>query len=117
FLTPVFMKFLAGSYLEIHVLDMMWDIIKMVILPIGLALVVNEFLGNRARVLDKIMPLVSMFGIAFIIIIVTALGRDSLLTVGPVLLLFVLAHNVSGYISGYWLARLFGMQERDCRTI
>lgn len=117
FLTPLIMKFLAGSYLEINVLDMMWDIMKMVILPIGLALLFNELLGKKAKFLEKVMPLVSMFGIAFIIIIVTALGRDSLLSVGPVLLLFVLAHNISGYISGYWLAWLFKMNERDCRTI
>lgn len=117
FLTPIFMKVLAGSYLEINVLDMMWDIMKMVILPIGLALMFNEFLGKSAKALEKIMPLVSMFGIAFIIIIVTAMGRDSLLAVGPVLLLFVFAHNVLGYSSGYWLARIFKMDERDCRTI
>jgi BASS family bile acid:Na+ symporter len=117
FLTPVFMKVLAGSFLEINVLDMMWDIMKMVILPIGLALLFNEFLGKRTKFLDKVMPLVSMFGIAFIIIIVTAVGRDSLLSVGPVLLLFVFAHNIFGYLSGYWFARLFRMKEGDCRTI
>lgn len=117
FLTPIFMKVLAGSYLEINVLDMMWDIMKMVILPIGLALLFNEFLSKSAKALEKIMPLVSMFGIAFIIIIVTAMGRDSLLTVGPILLLFVFAHNMFGYSSGYWLARMLKMDERDCRTI
>lgn len=117
FLTPIFMKVLAGSFLEINVLDMMWDIMKMVILPIGLALLFNEFLSKSAKSLEKIMPLVSMFGIAFIIIIVTAMGRDSLLTVGPVLLLYVFAHNVLGYSSGYWLARILKMEERDCRTI
>jgi BASS family bile acid:Na+ symporter len=37
--------------------------------------------------LDDAMPLVSMAGIAFIIVIITAAGRDSLLTIGPALLL------------------------------
>lgn len=117
FVTPLLMKILAGSFIEIDVLDMMWDIIKMVILPIGLALVVNEFFSKRAKWLEKVMPFVSMFGIAFIIIIVTALGRDSLLTVGPLLILLMLIHNLSGYMLGYWSARLFKMSERDCRTI
>lgn len=117
FLTPIFMKVLADSYLEINVLDMMLDIMKMVIFPIGLALLFNELLGKSAKVLEKIMPMVSMFGIAFIIIIVTAMGRDSLLAVGPLLLLFVFAHNMLGYTSGYWLARILKMDERDCRTI
>lgn len=117
FVTPVLMKILAGSFIEIDVLDMMWDIIKMVILPIGIALLFNQFLSSRVKWLESVMPLVSMFGIAFIIIIVTALGRDSLLEVGPVLILIVLIHNLSGYTLGYWTGRLFKMNERDCRTI
>ncbi|MBC7757288.1 MAG: bile acid:sodium symporter family protein [Phormidesmis sp. FL-bin-119] len=117
FVTPVLMKFLAGSFIEIDVLDMMWDIIKMVILPIGIALLFNHFLSKRVKWLESVMPLVSMFGIAFIIIIVTALGRDSLLKVGPLLILIVLIHNLSGYTLGYWIGRLFKMTEGDCRTI
>ena len=117
FVTPVLMKFLAGSFIEIDVLDMMWDIIKMVILPIGIALLFNHFLSKRVKWLESVMPLVSMFGIAFIIIIVTALGRDSLLEVGPLLILIVLIHNLSGYTLGYWTGRLFKMTEGDCRTI
>lgn len=117
FVTPLLMKTLAGSFIEIDVLDMMWDIIKMVIIPIGLALIVNEYFGEKAKWLEKVMPVVSMFGIAFIIIIVTALGRDSLLTVGPLLILLMLIHNIVGYMLGYWSARLFKMNERDCRTV
>ncbi|MBM3401624.1 MAG: bile acid:sodium symporter family protein [Bacteroidetes bacterium] len=117
FLTPLLMKLLGGSFIEINVLDMMWDIMKMVILPITLAIVLNELLKDKIKWLNSIMPMVSMFGIAFIIIIVTAVGRESLLTVGPILILMVLIHNLSGYTLGYWSARLFGMDERDCRTI
>ncbi len=117
FVTPLLMKFLAGSFIEIDVFDMMLDIMKMVILPIGVALLFNEFLGKKIKWLEPVMPLVSMFGIAFIIIIVTALGRDSLLQVGPLLILLMLIHNLSGYILGYWSGRLFKMTERDCRTI
>jgi BASS family bile acid:Na+ symporter len=58
-----------------------------------------------------------MFGIAFIIVIITAAGRNSLLTIGPLLILLVLIHNMSGYLLGYWSGRLFKMSERDCRTI
>ncbi|WP_315821549.1 hypothetical protein [Paraflavitalea speifideaquila] len=58
-----------------------------------------------------------MAGIAFIIVIITAAGRDSLLNIGPALVLLVLIHNLSGYLLGYWSGRLFKMSERDCRTI
>jgi BASS family bile acid:Na+ symporter len=58
-----------------------------------------------------------MIGIAVIIVIITAAGRDSLLTIGPLLILLSLIHNLSGYTLGYWAGKLFGMDERDSRTI
>src|SRR5690606_16418395 len=58
-----------------------------------------------------------MVGIAVIIVIITAAGRDSLLEIGGLLILLVLIHNLSGYSLGYWVARLAKMDERDCRTV
>lgn len=117
FLTPLLMKLLGGSFIEIDVLAMMWDIMKMVIIPITLAIGINELMKERMKWINSVMPVVSMFGIAFIIIIVTAVGRESLLTVGPLLILLVLIHNLLGYTLGYWSARMFGMDEKDSRTI
>ena len=116
-LTPLLMKFFAGAFIEIHALDMMFDIFKMVIIPIGAGLVFNHFFSGKMNWFANAMPLVSMFGIAFIIVIITAAGRNSLLTIGPALILVVLIHNVTGYTLGYWSGRLFKMNERDCRTI
>ena len=116
-MTPLLMKLLAGAFIQINMLDMMWNIIKIVIIPITAGLLFNKFLSGKAAWLDKAMPLISMFGIAFIIVIITAAGRESLLTIGPALILLVLIHNLSGYMLGYWSGRLFKMSERDCRTI
>ena len=117
FVTPLLMKLLAGAFVEIHTFDMMLDIFKIVIIPIGAGLIFNHFLSGKAKWLDNAMPLVSMFGIAFIIVIITAAGRENLLTIGPALIVLVLIHNLSGYTLGYWAGRLFKMSERDCRTI
>lgn len=116
-MTPMLMKLYAGAFVEIDMLHMMWDIVKMVILPIGAGLIFNKLFAGKAKWLDDAMPLVSMSGIAFIIVIITAAGRDSLLTIGPTLILLVLIHNLLGYTLGYWSGRLFKMNERDCRTI
>ena len=117
FITPLLMKLFAGALVEINVLKMMWDIIKMVIIPIGAGLLFNRLLSGKAKWFDAAMPIVSMFGIAFIIVIITAAGRNSLLTIGPALIGLVLIHNLFGYFLGYWSGRLFKMNERDCRTI
>jgi bile acid:Na+ symporter, BASS family len=117
FVTPVLMKLLAGALVEIDVLKMMWDIIKMIIIPIGAGLIFNKLLKGKSAWVDKAMPLVSMFGIAFIITIITAAGRESLLKIGPALIGVVLVHNLFGYFLGYWSGRLFKMPEADCRTV
>ena len=102
---------------DINIMNMMWDISKMILLPIGAGLVFNKLLAGRSEWLNKVMPVVSMVGIALIIVVITAAGRDSLLNIGPLLVLLVLIHNLSGYFLGYWSGRLFKMDERDCRTI
>lgn len=117
FLTPLLMQWLAGNYIEISVQKMMWDIAKMVIIPIAGGLVFNHFLSGRASWLDKLMPKLSMAAIAFIIVIITAHGRESLLNVGMLLVLAGLTHNLAGYTLGYWFCRLIRMKEQDCRTI
>ncbi len=117
FVTPLLMKLLAGALVEIDVTKMMWDIFKMIIIPIGAGLIFNKLLSGKSKWVDNAMPYVSMFSIAFIIVIITAAGRDSLLKIGPLLILCALLHNMFGYFLGYWSARLFRMEERDCRTV
>jgi len=116
-MTPLLMKLLAGSMVHVDVFAMMWDIVETVIFPIAGGLLFNKFLAGKAKWLDAAMPVVSMFGIAIIIVVITAAGRDNLLTIGPLLVLLVLVHNLCGYFLGYWSGRLFKMKERDCRTI
>jgi len=116
-MTPFLMEVFAGQFIPIDFLAMMWSIIKIVILPIVAGLVFNHFFHGKAEWLDKAMPFVSMAGIAVIITIITASGRDSLLTIGFVLILAAILHNAAGYFLGYWACRFFKMPEQDCRTI
>ncbi len=117
FFTPLFMQFLAGQYVAIDFWSMVWDITRIVIIPVSAGLVFNHFLHNKFKFLDNIMPVISMAGIVLIIVVITAAGRDNLLVVGPLLLLAVLMHNMSGYFLGYWSGKLFRLNETDCRTI
>ena len=117
FVTPVLMKLLAGTFIEIDVLKMMWDIFKMIVIPIGAGLIFNKLLHGKSKWLDDAMPMVSMVGIGIIITIITAAGRDSLIDIGLILIGLVFIHNTAGYFIGYWFARLFKMNEKDSRTV
>ncbi|WPR73472.1 bile acid:sodium symporter family protein [Algoriphagus sp. NG3] len=117
FVTPFLMGWLAGEFVEINVMDMMFSIVKMVIIPIGAGLVFNYFLRGKAKWLDDLMPIISMAAIALILVVIVAAGRDSLLDIGPLLIILVVVHNLAGYTLGYWSSRLFKLDEKDCRTI
>jgi len=116
-LTPLLMHLLAGQFLEIHFWQMFWDIIQIVIIPIGAGLLFHYIVHGRFSWLDKAMPLVSMIAIAFIITIITAAGKDSLMKVGLLLIVATFIQNTAGYTMGYWSARLLGLPEADCRTV
>lgn len=176
-LTPLLMKTLAGTLIEIKFVDMMMEIIKIVLVPIGAALLhdylkrasdmqrrkvdllvlfstawillvifyllktvsqpewrqsitLSAFfagaaiagwlyhqLYNRFPKLDKLMPLISMFGIIYFTTVTTAAGRENLMKVGVLLFIASVIHNAAGYFFGYWLSRLFGMDKNASRTI
>ncbi len=181
FITPVLMKFLAGTLVEVNPWVMMLDILNMIILPIVAGFIFNLFLNKdterrsmitqlllfpivmiltglvfiKARdasmaefvvyflkmmgwfyvlpivgallfnlafkgdkkIMDTILSYISMIGIAVIVIVITAAGRESLLVVGFALIFTSLLHNFTGYTLGYLLAWIFRMPERDRRTI
>ena len=95
----------------------MWDIFKMIMIPIGAGLLFNKLLLGKSKWLDTAMPYISMLGIAGVITFVTAAGRESLLNIGLILIVLVLIHNILGYLIGYWSARILQLSERDSRTV
>lgn len=117
FLMPALLKLLAGQFIDVSLWSIMLDIIQIVILPVGVGLLLNRIFRKSTTIINRVMPLVSMVGIVLIVVVITAAGRDSLLTVGWTLALCVLIHNLAGFTLGYWIARLFSMDEQSCRTI
>jgi BASS family bile acid:Na+ symporter len=87
------------------------------ILPTAGAVLFRYLMKGNTQLFGKILSFVSMAGIAVIITIITAAGRDSLMKVGALLLLTSLLHNFAGYTLGYSVAWLTGMPEKDRRTV
>lgn len=116
-MTPFLMKILAGQYVEIDFVAMMLHVVEIIILPIVVGLIVNKLIRNGVKWLQKIMPIISMCGVLMMLIVIVSSGRDSLLTIGPLLFISSMIHHTTGYLLGYWSGRLVGLDERSCRTI
>ncbi|MCB0647170.1 MAG: bile acid:sodium symporter family protein [Saprospiraceae bacterium] len=117
FITPLLMKYLGGSFVDIDALKMFWDINKTIILPIIGGFMLNYFLPKFAKSIHSILPYLSMVGIALILMIIIASGQKSLQQVGFLLIIAVFIHNTVGYLLGFYSAKVLGFEEVDCRTI
>jgi BASS family bile acid:Na+ symporter len=115
--TPLLMKALGGGFIQIDAMAMFLDMVKLVLLPVCVGATLNRLFGVRAGVVLRVMPSLSMTGIALIIAVITAAGRDNLLHVGSMLLVAVTLQMLAGFGIGYAMASLFRLKEADCRTI
>ncbi|MCU0354537.1 MAG: bile acid:sodium symporter family protein [Cytophagales bacterium] len=93
------------------------DAFWFLMLPVAAAWLFKVAAKGRKEWLDDALSVVSKVGIALIITVITAAGRDSLLQIGLLLIVSCLIHNLAGYTLGYWSARLFGLDEQSCRTV
>ena len=125
FVTPLLMKLLAGRFLAIDARAMMLSMLMIVIVPIAAGGLVRwafrkAFETHKATV-DRVLSTVSMAGICFTILALTAPSRDTFKEAGVLIVLVAVLHNTIGYVCGYWLTRLLGrfvrLDARDARTV
>jgi len=80
-------------------------------------LIVNIILHGREDWMDKVLPMVSMFGIVFIIAVITARSTEGLATAGLTLIIVSFIQIISGFIAGFWVSRALGQNEKVARTV
>lgn len=105
-LTPVLVLWLAGEFLPVDAGGLFVSIIQIVLVPVVVGLLLRRF---AARVVEKVLdalPLVSVVGIALVVMAVVAGSADALLEVGALVVLAVVLHNGLGLVLGYGLAKL-----------
>ena len=116
-LTPILMLLLAGSWLPVDAGALFVSILQIVLLPVLAGVIVNTFLGRVVRRITPVLPLVSVVAIVVIVMAVVAASRENLLTVGPLVFVIVVAHNLAGLALGYGLGRMAGVSPSGRRAI
>ncbi len=98
-LTPLLMKTLAGTLIEIKFIDMMMEIIKIVLVPIGAALL-HDFLKRASATGKRNVNVLAAISIIWIVIVVVFLQKS----IGdPALLQSI---NLSAFFAGAVVAGL-----------
>lgn len=74
-LTPLLMKTLAGTLIEVKFIDMMMEIIKIVLVPIGAALL-HDFLKHASAAQKKKVNVLGIVSVVWIAVIVFVLQKN-----------------------------------------
>ena len=123
--TPLMMKLLAGRFIEIDVWAMVISILEVVLVPVIAGGLVRALfrrqLDAHKVVCDRVLSFVSMAGICYTILALTAPSRETFREAGVLIIAAAVLHNTFGYLSGYWFTRLLGrflpFGETDARTV
>ncbi|MBI0325807.1 ketopantoate/pantoate/pantothenate transporter PanS [Burkholderia plantarii] len=117
FATPLLTRLYVDASIAVDVHGMLMSILQIVALPIVVGLIVNHLFRRAVDAIEPYLPLVSMVAILLIIAAVVAGTRNSIASVGLIVMIGVVLHNAIGLLGGYWGGRLLGFDEAVCRTL
>lgn len=117
FTTPALTWLYVGQQVPVPVLDMLWSVAKIVLLPVSLGVLVNSLARDSLKPIKSLFPFISVVAIVVIIAIVVALNQTRLAEIGIFVAIAVVIHNILGLVGGYWITRLIGWDKKICRTI
>ena len=117
FFTPLLSWLYIGERVPVPVVDMMLNIFFIIVLPVSIGVLANHYLHKYLHFIKHAFPYVSVLAIILIIGIIVSLNQQTIPMVAMPLLAAVFWHNILGLASGYYLARIFKLEERACRAI
>ena len=109
-LTPAMTYLLLRTTVTVDVMAMFISIVQVVIIPIALGLVINKLFEKATRTVVEVLPAVSVIAICMIVAAVVSHNADKIFATGITIFAVVILHNLLGYVFGYGVARLFGLE-------
>ncbi|MDD3343176.1 MAG: bile acid:sodium symporter family protein [Sulfurospirillaceae bacterium] len=115
--TPLLTLLYVGQSVPVPTNDMLLSIAKMVLAPVITGVIVNYFLHATIKRYEPYLATLSMIAIVFIIAIVVGLNQGRIATIGLITVTGIILHNISGLLSGYWVAKWLGYEHKICKTV
>lgn len=115
--TPLLVLWLAGEYLPVDAGGLFVSIVQIVVVPVLLGLVLRAVVPRAVEATLPALPLISVAGITAVVVVVVAGSSETILTVGLVVVVAVVLHNLLGYGIGYAIGKSFRMPVAARRAI
>ena len=101
FMTPFLTLQLSGSLLEIPAAGLFYSTFKVVLIPIALGVLLNNFLPKTALKMVPYAPSVAVFLISFIVASIVGQGKEIILSSGVQLIFALFCLHLFGFIIGF----------------
>ncbi|RPD87318.1 bile acid:sodium symporter family protein [Neisseria weixii] len=118
-MTPLWMMYLIGETVDMDGWGMFKFMLLVTLLPVVIGSVCNMFFEHKPWFADvrAVMPGVAVLAFACIVGGVAAVHGHRFMESALVMLVAIAAHNIIGYILGYYSGALFGMDTAKKRTL
>lgn len=118
-MTPLLVLTLAGESIHVDAMGMFKSILLVTLMPVTIGFFMNYIFGKKEAFgeIRKIMPGISVLGLACIVGGVVAINGDKFFSSGVVIFVAIFCHNTLGYILGYTVGKCLKMGKAKNRTI
>jgi BASS family bile acid:Na+ symporter len=116
-LTPALVQWLGGAFMPVAFWPLMETILKTVLLPLLIGMGVRRLLGAQLRWAKQVSPAIATVAIVIICSYAVAANQARITTVGLRVFAFVVLLNALGYLSGWFLARVYRFDRRHQLTL
>jgi len=106
-----------GERVPVPLWGMLFTVLKIVIAPVCIGVAINHLLGKKIEPVKPLFPVISVIAIVLIIAIIIAVNHARLADVSLIIITAVILHNVIGLVSGYGITKVFGYNQKTCRTV
>ena len=94
---------LTGLILQVDTLGLLMKTIKVVILPIVVGVLLNQYFNPLVKRIESYTPFLAVLSIVFIVSFILAAKKDAILEIGAPLIVAVVLLHFFGFLLGYFL--------------
>ena len=106
-MTPLLTLWLAGHWMAIPASALFLSILQIVLVPVILGVMAQRYFSNAVAKGIGVMPLVSVTAIVAIVGAIVGRNAEQILSIGPLILAGVIAHNGLGLLFGFGVGSVF----------
>ncbi len=116
-LTPLITYLLADTMVDVNMMGMLLSILQIVILPILAGLLIRHFFPRFTEMITQYLPTFSSLVIMAIVGCVVSRNSAQLHSVGLLIIIVVMLHNVCGFALGFLVGKLLRLSHPKCSAI